>query len=117
MKSTLKNILIFVGLGVLLLGGTLYFGNQSEPKLPIHSEIFVVGKGFGYRILHQKKLLIQQGSVPVLQGSQPFTSPEDAEKTADLVIDKLLKGEDPRLSIADLERLKVHIPEAKQDIE
>ncbi|MBD0777926.1 DUF4907 domain-containing protein [Maribacter sp. ANRC-HE7] len=109
MKSKLKNILIFVGLGVLLLGGALYLGNQSERKLPIHAEIFVVDKGFGYRILHQKKLLIQQESVPAIQGSHPFTSAVDAEKTADLVIDKLLNGEDPRLSIEDLERLEVHI--------
>lgn len=113
MKSKLKNILILVGLGVLILGGSLYYTNAFSKKKPVHSEVFSVGDGFGYRILDHQKVLIQQGSIPAIQGSWSFSSAEDAKKTADLVIDKLLNGEDPRLSVSDLKGLHIDIPSDK----
>ena len=112
MKISLKKILILVGLGVLILGGLYYFYNGNQNK-PLHSEVFKVGNGFGYRILDHKRILIQQGSIPAIQGSQVFSSAEDAKKTADLVIDKLLNGEDPRLSVSDIKGLHIDIPSDK----
>lgn len=119
MKTTLinKNTLIIPGLGTLLLCGIIYFTNNFEERVPLNSEIFTVGHGFGYRILSDKRILIQQGSIPALQGSISFSSAGDAEKTADMVIEKLLKREDPRISVADLEAMKIEIPQGKHNTE
>ncbi|MDE3741998.1 DUF4907 domain-containing protein [Maribacter polysaccharolyticus] len=118
MKTTLKNKLAFIGIIVCLLSGVLFFGSCTDQKKGIRSEVYPVEEGFGYRILnHANKVLIQQGNIPAIQGNHPFTTAEDAEKTAEMVISKILNGEDPRLSLSDLEHLEIDIPVVKKSIE
>ena len=112
-----KNTLLIPGLVTLLLCGIIYFTNHLEERATLRPEIFVVGKGFGYNIVQDNKVLIKQVSIPAVQGSISFSSAEDAEKTAHMVIEKLLKGEDPRISVVELEAMKINIPKANQNTE
>ena len=112
-----KNTLIIPGLMCLLICGIIYSTYHLEERTTLRTEIFAVGKGFGYHIVHDNKVLITQVNIPAVQGSIPFTTKKDAEKTADLIINKILKAEDPKITIADLEAMKIDIPHGKHNTE
>lgn len=61
--------------------------------------------GWGYDILVDDKVLIRQESIPVLPAQQAFATRSQAERTAQLVIQKLQAGQPPALSTFDLEKV------------
>lgn len=63
--------------------------------------------GFGYQILKEKKILINQPFIPAIQGEKTFTTEKDAYKTASLVIKKMGKQTLPRISIHELDSMKI----------
>lgn len=64
--------------------------------------------GWGYQILEDGKLAIDQKHIPAIQGYKGFDSKEKAEKTAEFVVDKMKKGIfPPTLSEAELQNLGV----------
>ena len=66
------------------------------------------GKTYCYDIYADNRLMLHQGSAPALPGNQGFKTKADAEKVAQLVIDKIKKGEmPPTVSIEELKKLKV----------
>jgi hypothetical protein len=61
-----------------------------------------------YDIYEEGRLLIHQPSIPALPGNVGFSTKEDAEKVARLVIEKIIKGEmPPTMTIEELDSLKV----------
>jgi hypothetical protein len=61
-----------------------------------------------YDIYKDKKLFIHQTSVPGFPGNEGFKTKSDAEKVAQLVIEKLKKGEmPPSVTKEELTKLKV----------
>lgn len=50
---------------------------------------------FGYTIFIDGQLYIEQQNIPAIEGKAGFDSKEDAEKIAQLVINKIRKGELP----------------------
>lgn len=67
---------------------------------------------FGYFIFKLGDLMIEQTSIPGLQGLKGFSRIEDAQKTANLVIEKIqTQGFPPTITVADLK--KMGIPEAE----
>jgi hypothetical protein len=65
---------------------------------------------FGYYIMVDGKMYIEQKTIPALQGIHGFASKEDAEKIAKLVIEKMKKGEiPPQVTEEELRNLKVAI--------
>ena len=66
------------------------------------------GGKFGYFILIDGNLYLEQLSVPALGGNDGFTKREDAENTARLVIEKIKQGEmPPTISVENLKTLNV----------
>ena len=58
---------------------------------------------FGYTIFVDGQLYIEQKNIPAIDGNAGFTSKEDAEKIAELVISKMRNGEiPPTVTIAEL---------------
>ena len=51
--------------------------------------------GWGYQIFKGKKLLINQPTIPAVQGNQSFSSELDAIKVGELVVNKLLQNQFP----------------------
>ena len=74
---------------------------KVEP-LPIHS-----ASGWGYEILVDHKIFIHQEYIPAIPGKKAFLTKADAMKTAGLVIEKLVKGEQPAITKNDLTALKI----------
>jgi len=105
-------VLIAVVTGFLYLRFTDYSFGTTKKNIPLHSEIFKAGDGYGYQIELEDKVLIKQEYIPILEGKRPFTTAQDAERTANKVISKILKKESPILTISELKELQ--IPEFNQ---
>jgi hypothetical protein len=53
-------------------------------------------------------MYIEQASIPVIKGNAGFSTKEEAEKVAMLVIEKIKKGEmPPTISIEELSEMKI----------
>lgn len=64
--------------------------------------------GWGYQILQDGKLAIDQKHIPVIQGYKGFSTKVNAEKTANYIVDKLERGIfPPTLTIEELDSLDV----------
>ena len=58
---------------------------------------------FGYYIMIDGKMYIEQKSIPAVQGNNGFATKADAEKIAKLAIEKIRQGEmPPTISIEEL---------------
>lgn len=65
-------------------------------------------QSFGYQILKDGKLMIDQKNIPAVQGNRGFSSKSDAEKVANFAIDKIKKGAfPPTISVEELDSLGV----------
>lgn len=65
-------------------------------------------KTFGYDICADGKLMIHQKSIPAVPGNNGFKTKVGAIKVAQLVIDKIKKGEmPPTVSIDEMKKLNV----------
>jgi hypothetical protein len=66
---------------------------------------------FGYYILADGNILIDQKNIPAVNGNKGFVSEAEAKRTAEFAIKKLKQGEmPPTISVNDLRRLKITLP-------
>lgn len=66
------------------------------------------GNTFGYDVYADGRLMIHQGSIPAMPGNEGFKTKTAAEKIAQLVIQKIKKGEmPPTIDMEELKKLKV----------
>lgn len=69
---------------------------------------FTEGQGWGYRILMDGKVYINQPHIPAITGNQGFSSEQKAQITADFAIEKIMNGiSPPTISSDELESLGV----------
>jgi hypothetical protein len=65
-------------------------------------------KGWGYQILQDGKLAIDQKHIPAIQGYKTFSSKAKAEITANFIVEKMKKGMfPPTISEKELDSLGV----------
>ena len=70
----------------------------SEPVTKAKGPEFTVitveypSTGWGYQILQDGKLAIDQKHIPVIQGYKSFSSKEKAEKTGNFIVQKMKNG-------------------------
>jgi hypothetical protein len=63
---------------------------------------------FGYKILKDGKMIINQMNIPAVQGNKGFPSQESAMKTGELMLNKIKKGVfPPTISKEELDSLGV----------
>jgi hypothetical protein len=81
----------------------------SQEKMPSAYRFQIIGTSgnFGYQIMDGTgKLIINQPSIPAIQGNKGFSSESDARKAAEFVIQKIDKGVfPPTFSVAELDSL------------
>ncbi len=63
--------------------------------------------GWGYDILVDDKIYIHQYCIPAIQGNKAFATKEDAVKTGQVVVQKMVKGMIPSITRHDLDSLKI----------
>lgn len=62
---------------------------------------------WGYYVLKSGKTIIKQDVIPAIPKNVSFLSKDDAEKTSHLVLSKLKNGNNPTISIPELEQMKI----------
>lgn len=63
--------------------------------------------GFGYQIIRQEKVLINQPFIPAVQGQQTFKDSLQALRTAQLVVKKIERNVFPQVSLHELDSMKI----------
>jgi hypothetical protein len=63
--------------------------------------------GYGYQILKNQQPVINQPNIPAIQGTKAFKNETDAHKAASLVVNKIRKYHLPKISIHELDSMKV----------
>jgi len=83
----------------------------TEQMAKAKIEYFVINvpnDQFGYYIMIDGQMYIEQKNIPAVQGLNGFKTKEDAEKVAKRVIEKIKEGEmPPTIEMKDLEALGV----------
>lgn len=90
---------------VLLAVGLLSLSCQKNNELDIR--ITKEKTGYGYQINKNKKTLISQPYIPAIAGEQVFKDSLQARRTADLVVKKIGKSSFPRISVDELDSMKI----------
>jgi len=98
-------VMFAIGLTFFLANSLSEEGTGQESSL--RKEVFELSDGFGYQILNNGKVLVRQEYIPVISGNMPFKSQEDADRMADLVMEKIEKGKSPRVNLEELESLEI----------
>ncbi len=81
--------------------------NNYNNMLLVKSATFPVAGGWGYNILVDHKIFIHQQAVPAVGGNKIFIKKEDAEKTAKLIVQKIINKKVPSVSAHELDSLHV----------
>ena len=74
--------------------------NQDRFETKVHKTI----TGYGYTINLNGKVIIKQDYIPYVQDKISFCTTKDAQKIADIVKKKLIKNENPSISLIELEQ-------------
>lgn len=98
------NIAVIATAALIAVSILLFRKENQRPQL-FESNVYRVVNGWGYDILVNKKLLIRQESIPVLERNQPFSKKQQADSAAALVIRKLQSGQHPSISREELEEI------------
>jgi len=92
----------------------LYSCGENKPNSNTDSEIYSIEtfenarENWGYKILNEGNLFINQPHIPAIQGNKGFKSSNDAEKAANLIIYKLEAGIiPPTITVEELDSLGV----------
>jgi hypothetical protein len=88
--------------GIFISG---FIRSSVAKKNNIKARIFEGLNGWGYDILVDDSLFIHQESVPVKTGSKGFSQKEQAEQTAQIIINKMKRGEHPTVTTFEIEQI------------
>ncbi len=105
----MKNFILLISILVSLTAvkPNLSFAQARANQL-IYKIIDVTEHTFGYDIYKDGKLLIHQPTIPTIAGSKGFITKDAAEKVAQLVLNKIKKGEmPPTITIQEIQAVKV----------
>jgi hypothetical protein len=100
-----KKVLTFSVIIVLSVLVGVYAYKTYKRKTGVYVETVKVDQGWGYKIYVKGRLVVDQNTMPALSGNKPFPCEKAAEKTANLVVQKVGKGGMPTLSIQEVEKI------------
>ena len=81
--------------------------NNHKDMLLVESATFKVPGGWGYNILVDHKIFIHQQIIPAIPGNKVFGSKIDAEKTSNLVVQKITNKHLPSVTKRELDSLQI----------
>lgn len=98
-----KAFIVLILLAAAITGGIYTWQQNKQPeRLKVEVKPFTSGNGWGYNITVDHKIYIHQETIPAMAGNYTFTSKEDAVKTGNLVVKKLVAGKFPSLSSEEI---------------
>ncbi|MGC4038011.1 MAG: DUF4907 domain-containing protein [Chitinophagaceae bacterium] len=108
LMATKKHNTIVIAVSIIISAAILITAlNKGKTRRHIESRVFQLnnGSGWGYDILVNDSIVIHQESIPVLQHEKPFPDKEKAQKTADIVVQKMKNGEHLTLTKTDIDKI------------
>lgn len=91
----------------LLLVSGIVLTSCEKKTAHFEAKITKQNSGYGYQILKKHKIFINQPYIPAIQGEKTFKNETDAQKTADLVVSKIHQYSLPKISIHELDSMKI----------
>ncbi len=101
-----KMMMIKTMIRLLLCCGILLI-SCGKKSTGLEIKVTKQNSGYGYQILKKQKVIINQPFIPAIEGEKTFKNKEDAQKTADLVMNKIEKKMFPRISTHELDSMKI----------
>lgn len=81
--------------------------NNNNTMLQVEKQPIKSGQGWGYNILVDHKIYIHQQWIPAIEGKKAFINKEEALKTADVAVAKLIRGKQPYITKQELDSLRI----------
>lgn len=104
-----KHTVIVILIAIMISAGIWIKGynknKETKKSKSVKALIFEGSEGWGYDILVNDSLFIHQEYVPVISGKHGFAKKEQAEKTANLIINKIKTGQIPVITRFELEKI------------
>ena len=101
-------------LASFLLVSQLLFSQTASSAKPVTSDYYTIksfqqsDNSWGYDVFRNGKLTIHQPSIPAVAGNKGFSKRSDAERMAELVIEKMKMGMmPPTITIEELKKIIV----------
>jgi Domain of unknown function (DUF4907) len=92
----------------LAAGITMFkIARRNEDPDRVTSNCFKTTQGWGYDILVGKKIVIHQSFIPGVPGFQGFTTQQQAQAVAQIVIEKIKSHKQPFISHEQLQQLGI----------
>lgn len=111
MNMMTMNIKRIIGIICLLLFLALlpFVQHQLKTKSESHLclEVFPSGKGWGYQINADQKVMIKQPHIPGLSTVQPFATEQDAKAIGLLVLKRIRHQQDFTVTAEDLKLYRI----------
>ena len=103
--ETKKHNIIIITASVIISAAIWIVTMKNHNPQHFESRVFKVVNGWGYDILVNDSIYIHQESIPAIQAQQAFAKKDQAQKTAQLIIEKLKHGQHPTLTKFDVEKI------------
>lgn len=91
---------------LLIFSGVFFCSCQPQIRVGVQSTHHADG-GWGYQILKDTSVYINQPYIPAVPGHQTFKTEEEAMKAGRLVLKKIVKKQNPALTIHELDSLEI----------
>jgi hypothetical protein len=102
-NKTNRKILIVVAFTSLLIIAGIIINSARNNHLRV--EVTTSGNGWGYDVVHKKKIIIHQPFMPGVSGQVAFKDKSSARKTGLLVVRKLKNRQLPTITQFELDSL------------
>jgi hypothetical protein len=106
MTHTTK-LALYLSLSAFLLIVACNFNHDKAQQEKIDLQCFQTEIGWGYKILVNNKTYINQPFIPVIPERKGFATREMAEKTGQIVVEKIKNHEKPVITVDDLKNCNV----------
>ncbi|MES2780635.1 MAG: DUF4907 domain-containing protein [Bacteroidota bacterium] len=107
----MKQFNCILSISFVLLFCTIHAKAQTGIMYPKHEYTYATfqnsDRTYGYTILDNGKKYIHQPTIPARTGNKGFSTKQDAEKVATLMINKIKKGMTPNVTVEELKRLNI----------
>jgi Domain of unknown function (DUF4907) len=107
-KTIVPAVIVFIALWII---GFAFKSNKNNNNkmLRVESVAIQTPSGWGYNILVDHKIYIHQEFIPAIAGKKAFGSKEDAIRTSEIAIKKLVNGKPPFISKRELDSLHISL--------
>lgn len=100
MMNMIKKVVI-AAISLLTVLGTGIVIDRSRQDYSAH--VFISSNGWGYDIVKGRKTIIHQPFIPCFAGNVTFGDKMTAQRTGDLIVEKLKNKQSPRVSKLEIE--------------